>query len=256
VNDPGPAAPVPAALPGPSTALALVLTSATGLVLGGLLLQRMGLGLWAAAPVQLVALLLPPLAWALSAGRLREAFPFRPVSAGDVARVTLLLVGASAVALGAALLWGHWLGESAAERALRGELCAYPTAQRLLLFAVVPALCEEGLFRGAVLRCLRPWGRWGACGASGALFAALHLDLAKFVPVGLLGFALALAVWETGSLWPAVLGHGLHNALVLALATGVEDSVQVLNVGQAAGLTAAGLVAAGAGMALFLRRGP
>jgi len=256
VNDAAPAAPVPPAPAGPSTALALVLTSAAALVLGGVVVHRMGLGLWAAAPVQLFALLLPPAAWAWRAGRFREAFPLRRVGGGDIARATLLLGGASAVALGGALLLGLWLGESPAERALRGELGAYPPVYRLLLFAAVPAFCEEALFRGAVLRCLRPWGRWPACAFSATLFAALHLDLAKFLPVGLLGFALALAVWETGSLWPAVVGHGLHNALVLALAVGPQDPAGFLGVGQAVGLLAAGCAAASAGMVLFLRRTP
>jgi membrane protease YdiL (CAAX protease family) len=106
---------------------------------------------------------------------------------------------------------------------------------------------------------LRPWGRLGACLASGALFAALHLDPVKFLPVGLLGTALALAVWETGSLWPAVVGHGLHNAAVLALVDLSPPAAApepLLGVVSAVWLLAAGLGVGAAGLFLLGRRPP
>lgn len=252
------AEPAPASPLTPRTALVLFLTCAAGLVAGGLVVTALGLGLWSLAPVQLATLLLPPLAWASRAGVLREAFPLKPLGARAGAASLLLVAGGSALALGTAVAIAAWLGESASERALREMLLEVPFPARFALFAAVPALCEEALFRGAILACLRPWGRVPACLASAALFAVLHLDPLKMVPVGLLGFVFAWAAWETGSLWPALVGHCLHNGLVLALVErgdGTLAEPQVALAG-AAFLAVSGCALAALALRLFPERTP
>lgn len=237
----------------PRTALVLFLTATAALVLGGLLVAAMDLGLWALAPVQVVALLTPPLLWAARAGVLPQAFPLKPLGGRSAWASALFLAGGSALALGCAVGLGAWLGESASERALREMLLQYPYPARFALFALAPALCEEVLFRGAILGCLRPWGKAAAISGSAALFAVLHLDPAKFLPVGLLGAAFAWVVWETGSLWPAFVGHCAHNGIVLALASAQEPLEAELPaaLGVAAFLAVAGCALAALGARAF-----
>jgi len=94
-----------------------------------------------------------------------------------------------------------------------------PFALTLLLIAVLPALCEELLFRGALMGMLRGvLGDRGRVILVAVLFGLLHLSLARLLPTAALGVVLGLLVVWTGSLWPAVLAHGLNNALAVTAA--------------------------------------
>jgi membrane protease YdiL (CAAX protease family) len=85
----------------------------------------------------------------------------------------------------------------------------------LLGVAVVPAFCEELLFRGILLGGLRArLGTPGAVLVSSALFAAVHFDPLVLLPIFLLGILLGTITVVTGSLIPAVVVHLLNNALV------------------------------------------
>ncbi len=238
----------------PRTALLLLAAAFAASLAGSLLLLKSDARLWALAPLQVVALLGPALAWAFAAGALREAFPFRLLSPRGMGGAALVLAGASAGALAFALAVTAWRGPDPWEEGLRLRLLDYPYPLRMALFALIPAVCEEGLFRGAVLHCFRPLGRTRACGLSALSFAAFHLNLAQFLPVLVLGLAFAWVVWETGSLWPSIVGHGLHNALVLALLGGtVEEAAARTTILLAVGLAAGGLLAAFAGWRLMSR---
>ncbi|MCU0724052.1 MAG: CPBP family intramembrane metalloprotease [Planctomycetes bacterium] len=88
----------------------------------------------------------------------------------------------------------------------------------ILGVAVVPALCEEFLFRGVLLGALRPvLGAPGAVAASAALFAAVHVHVLVLLPIFFLGLLLGAVTVATKSLVPAVAAHLLNNALVAAL---------------------------------------
>jgi membrane protease YdiL (CAAX protease family) len=93
-----------------------------------------------------------------------------------------------------------------------------------LCFAVVPALCEEVLFRGAILSILLRGGqtksalsRVGAVLLCGLLFGIFHLSRAKFLPTTLLGISFGAGVLLSGSLWSAIAMHCTNNALVVLL---------------------------------------
>ena len=87
----------------------------------------------------------------------------------------------------------------------------------IVVFAATPAICEEALFRGALLSGLRR-----ALPVSTAIvvqaiaFGLFHLDPARLVPTTLLGLLLGLLATRTRSLWPGVLMHFANNALVLS----------------------------------------
>jgi membrane protease YdiL (CAAX protease family) len=89
-----------------------------------------------------------------------------------------------------------------------------PAAFALVAAAVSvgPALGEELFFRGLLLRAfgrgLRPWA---AVLVSSVLFGVLHMDALQGAAAALVGGYLAYAVLATGSLWPAVLAHGVNN---------------------------------------------
>lgn len=83
----------------------------------------------------------------------------------------------------------------------------------VLMLAVVPALCEELLFRGYAQRQFeRGLGAVGGVLASGILFGMYHLRFSQVLPLVALGLYLAYLTWRTGSLWPAILIHFANNA--------------------------------------------
>ncbi|MBU6452997.1 MAG: CPBP family intramembrane metalloprotease [Cyanobacteria bacterium REEB67] len=98
------------------------------------------------------------------------------------------------------------------------ELTSAPPLVLLLVIGVLPGLCEEVLFRGVILSLLpRRFSQTKLILTVGALFGAFHLSLARFIPTGALGALLTFLRLRTGSLWPAMLLHCLHNSLSLAL---------------------------------------
>lgn len=100
------------------------------------------------------------------------------------------------------------------------SLLIQPTALRfglLLASALCAAAIEEAVFRGWLVRSLDRLPDWTTALVSSALFASYHLSLFQLAPTFILGLGLAALVLRTGSLWPAVLAHGLFNGLGLTL---------------------------------------
>ena len=88
----------------------------------------------------------------------------------------------------------------------------------LFLLAVSPAICEELLFRGLVLRATRgALGFRGAILLNGILFAVFHLSIHRFMPTLLLGLVLAYIALQTGSMLPGVLFHFLNNGFAVVV---------------------------------------
>ncbi|CAN5619764.1 hypothetical protein BH11CYA1_BH11CYA1_18750 [soil metagenome] len=87
-------------------------------------------------------------------------------------------------------------------------------APLLFIFAVgvLPAICEETLFRGFLYTSLR-W-RFGAFVSmllSAALFSAVHMDPGAFLPLFVLGFVFAFVFERTRSLIPSMIAHCMWN---------------------------------------------
>ena len=88
----------------------------------------------------------------------------------------------------------------------------------LAMFALVPALCEELVFRGVLARALgRRLPIALAAAISGAVFAAYHLSLVQALPTLTLGFLLAVIAIRAGSVLPTMLAHALNNTLAIAV---------------------------------------
>jgi membrane protease YdiL (CAAX protease family) len=100
-----------------------------------------------------------------------------------------------------------------------GFLQDLPLPVLLVAFALVPALAEETLFRGAFLGLLRnslkPMSR---CILVGLAFGLVHLSIYRILPTGAFGILLCVAVLRSRSLWVAVVMHALHNGLLLTWA--------------------------------------
>lgn len=91
----------------------------------------------------------------------------------------------------------------------------------IVCVAVVPALLEEWLCRGVLWQAVRPVANRGAAiVATATPFAFMHIFGGGFLfelpHRFLLGVLLGWLRAKTGSLWPCVLAHFLHNAVAIA----------------------------------------
>lgn len=103
---------------------------------------------------------------------------------------------------------------------LAGKLLAVllpaPAADGARVFRVCIAapLVEEGVFRGAVQRSLRPLGQWQAVFLQAVLFAIQHGSPTGMLYALVCGLVLGKLADRTGHLWPGMLLHSLNNLLV------------------------------------------
>lgn len=175
----------------------------------------------AGAQVLVFALPVLLLAWYAKLD-LRATFSLRLPDARRMIGVVLMAVSVVPVALLLQQLQRTWfppspITESFLERQLEllssGSLWAV-----LLVFAVLPGVCEEVLFRGFLLAGLRDRrSTILTVFIVGFVFALYHVNLEKIPIVTLLGMLLAFVCLRCGSIYPAMLLHVVHNGLSLWL---------------------------------------
>ena len=135
----------------------------------------------------------------------------------------LVLIGAPAATLLAALVGiaqGWFMQVPDSYRELMERLFQAQGGANLvsavIVFAIVPGICEELFFRGFVLRGLASrMNPLMAIAWTAVLFGAFHFDLYRLLPTTVLGLLLGGLVWLTGSLWPAMLLHAANNTIAV-----------------------------------------
>lgn len=82
----------------------------------------------------------------------------------------------------------------------------------LLIMALAPAVCEEGLFRGYLYSASKKrFKPYTAMLIVAAVFGIYHLSLVKFFTTGILGFVFCYVVYRTGSIVTSSIMHFLNN---------------------------------------------
>lgn len=97
------------------------------------------------------------------------------------------------------------------------EYTAYQLVLQFIVIAVVPAFCEEFLFRGAILTNLLPFGRGNAILISSLLFAVMHQNAEQILYAFAAGLLLGTVYERTDSIWNCVLLHLINNFSSFAL---------------------------------------
>ena len=87
----------------------------------------------------------------------------------------------------------------------------------VVIFAVLPALLEEFVFRGYVLGALRPYGTTFAVVTSALLFGLMHCNLTQFPFAVLLGLVFGYFTVKLNNIWVACVVHAINNAMAVLL---------------------------------------
>ncbi len=85
----------------------------------------------------------------------------------------------------------------------------------LFVLAVIPAICEEFIYRGMILNGFRKFGSIAAIFISALFFALAHGSAMQFFYQFVLGVVLAAVVIKTGSIIASMVVHFVNNATVL-----------------------------------------
>jgi membrane protease YdiL (CAAX protease family) len=131
-----------------------------------------------------------------------------------------------------------------------------PLWQAIALFAVLPAVCEEIVFRGVLARSIgRRMSLIVAAAISAVVFSAYHASLVQALPTLTLGMVLAVIAIRADSIAPSMVAHALNNALAIAVTRGaLPELTGWLGRHPVAGLT--GCMVATAGGVVLAARGP
>ena len=214
------------ARPSVAAACILVLISAAGLWLGSLMLPLFPVASPERAEL-LGALLyyLPfnalPLAVCLLRRRgLSEGLRLNPMPLLPTLSVAFMAVlcvyGASAIDS----LWVDLLGRIGLHEPWAGvEAAASPQllTMQVIASAAIPAVCEELLFRGAVLSAFEGRGTRFGIWVSAALFALLHGNLFGLPAYLVVGAISGFIVYALDSLYAGMLFHTVYNAAILVI---------------------------------------
>ncbi|MCR4682012.1 MAG: CPBP family intramembrane metalloprotease [Clostridiales bacterium] len=146
----------------------------------------------------------------ITPGRFREPMRLRP--AGGFDSVLLIFAGIGTVFAAATL--NSWFVSFIDFSPLYGEDEALTPVGIVCAFvgtALVPAVCEEFLYRGCILSNLLPYGRTTAIVGSALLFALMHGNFQQYLYTFCAGLVLGLAYTESGSIFPPLCIHLVNN---------------------------------------------
>ncbi len=95
----------------------------------------------------------------------------------------------------------------------------------LFVIAVSAGICEEMMFRGALLSTFeKPLGRKKAAILSAVLFGVFHFNLGNLVSPIALGIVFAYVTHVTGSIFPAMFGHFMNNGIAVVMGFIIEHN--------------------------------
>lgn len=153
----------------------------------------------------------------------------------------------------------NFFGEGATDSVINetvGYMPNYSLVLQFITIAIVPAFCEEFLFRGVILSNLMPYGKGLAIIGSSVLFGLMHGNFYQFLYTVAAGVLLGVVYVLTDSIWCSILVHLINNSVSI-LQTAVverfnESSASVILAFTEGVIFAAGLVSL---VILVLRRG-
>lgn len=108
------------------------------------------------------------------------------------------------------------------------DISGWNVLPALLVIALLPAFCEELLFRGILSRSMHEsgWGLLPTCLIAGAMFSLFHGSPEQTVYQFLCGACFTLVAVRAGSVLPTMVAHFLNNAVIIILdAAGATESM-------------------------------
>ncbi|MCL2373382.1 MAG: CPBP family intramembrane metalloprotease [Defluviitaleaceae bacterium] len=160
--------------------------------------------------------LLPLGIWlALRKDKLRDVLPSMPLGGTNFAYIVAISILLQPLLMGIVLLTNFIFPNNVAE--FIGGMMHYPWWLMIVAIAVMPAICEEFVFRGYIQTKHRHLPFWKMLTANGLFFAIIHMNPHQFFYAFVMGVIFAVMVHFTRSIWAGVLSHFVLNASQVSL---------------------------------------
>lgn len=214
---------------------------ASGLVLGyvGFPLQT-AFGAVGLAATELLTLGMAVAAMKICRLPLREVCPTGKVGLRQVGGFFLLYIAGQNLATLLTWLTARITPEVSVRLEEVEQLTRMPLLASIVTVAILPAVCEEFLFRGVLRRLFADLPPMATALVVGLLFGAFHLDLYRLVPTAVLGVAITYLCVKTDNFYLAVGYHFLNN-LLSVLSGHFEGAVPSVTVGGPVGWLIVGI---------------
>lgn len=201
-------------LPGIGDACLLLCVSLLALVyVGGIATAKLG---FAGVAVEQILLLMLPLgfAWYMKAD-CKTLFSLRMPKVRHVFGGIFLWIGTYAGTLLLSIPLANMFPESASSLEQTSEWFSEQSFFTLfLVVAILPAICEEILFRGFLFGTFQnKWRGFTAIVVTGVIFGVYHMSVIKAVLISFFGFALAYSVYRSRSIFVSMAMHLCNNGL-------------------------------------------
>lgn len=151
---------------------------------------------------------------------LYEAYRPNPISLFNVISIVILAILGVFFVNDISILWSIPF-ESLGLNPFISSLPAARNAHELLLsvitVAVIPAVCEEFLFRGVLLSAFERFGTKHAMRISSLLFMLVHASFVGAPSELILGMVIACIVFWTDSIYAGLIYHTVHNTTAVVL---------------------------------------
>lgn len=222
--------PRPEKRPGRLSALGLWAIAAAGLIISSLAILPLAPALQGMNP-QLQMLVtdalfylpfvaLPVFLLARRTPGLHEAYRPNPISLFNVISIVVLALLGVFLVNDITVLWSipfQKLGLDIYTTGIPSPSGSRELALSVISIAAIPAICEEFLFRGAMLSAFERYGTRHAVLVTSLLFALLHGSIIGAPAQFILGVILALLVFWTDSVYAGLIYHTVHNAATVIL---------------------------------------
>lgn len=87
----------------------------------------------------------------------------------------------------------------------------------LFIISITPGICEEIMFRGAIMNAYSRLGRRSSIIISGILFGLFHFNLLNLAGPIFLGIIFGIIVYKTNSIYSSIVGHVTNNTIALTI---------------------------------------
>lgn len=164
---------------------------------------------------------------------LKTVFPVKKPEGKKLLAVVLFWISSYALVIPLTMLVAYFYPKEmfSVSGNLNAFISSVPPLLALLISSVLPAMCEEAVHRGFILKSMqsRFHNVWGLTIFMGILFGLFHGSVWRFLPTALLGGALSYLMIRTENMIYPALFHFINNSLPSLLSgflSGGTDTAQ------------------------------
>ena len=162
----------------------------------------------------------------MSGQKPKEVLSVWKVSPADILLAGTLIIGLMPILSLLSAIMSLFFPNASADTL--GTASQYPLWMSIISLCIIPAVCEELIFRGIVFSGLKNMELKKACAVGGIIFAVAHFSLQAFLYTFFIGYIFCYIVYRTRSVIPCMVTHFTLNftqVMMYKMSAAVEEAV-------------------------------